>query len=128
MRSYKLYKHTFGREDYLCIKNEKHRTALTKFRISAHTLAIERGRYTRPPTPVENRICKQCTDKKVEDEHHFLLECTKYQTQRDILFQIVSTKCKLFETLSTENKFIYLLSAGIGVAKHVAEFIHENLP
>jgi hypothetical protein len=38
---------------------------LARFRISAHKLEIERGRYTIPKTVVENRICEA-----VEDEEH----------------------------------------------------------
>ena len=41
---------------------------LTKFRISAHNLKIERGRYLR--LPVEERICVLCGG-NVEDEIYF---------------------------------------------------------
>ena len=52
------------------ISNVKLRVALTKFRISAHYLEIERGRYTN--TTREDRICKLCKC-HVETEYHFLL-------------------------------------------------------
>ena len=46
-------------EKYLtAISNVKLRVALTKFRISAHDLEIERVRY--PYTTRENRTCKLC--------------------------------------------------------------------
>ena len=61
------------------------RQALSKFRISAHKLEIERGRYTVPKTPVCSRIRKQCNIGMVEDEIHFLLECPKYSVERNTL-------------------------------------------
>jgi hypothetical protein len=44
---------------------------MTRFRISAHRLAIERLRYTVPPTPAENRLCTHYLNKEVEDEYNF---------------------------------------------------------
>jgi hypothetical protein len=38
-----------------------------------HFLEIERGRYTR--IKKENRICKFCDLKEVEDEFHFFFRC-----------------------------------------------------
>jgi hypothetical protein len=45
---------------------------LTKLKLSAHSLAIETGRYCKPTIPANERFCKACKD-KVEDEHHFLI-------------------------------------------------------
>ena len=42
---------------------------LTKIRISANDLLIERGRYFRPRIPREQRICVQCN--QIENEEHF---------------------------------------------------------
>jgi hypothetical protein len=53
------------------IGNISHRNILTRFRTSNHKFHIETGRYTRPITPVENRICSNCNSKSVEDELHF---------------------------------------------------------
>ena len=39
---------------------------ITKPRISSHHLQIERGRYTRPKTLRENRLCNTC--RVIEDE------------------------------------------------------------
>ena len=46
------------------------RNKLTKIRISAHSLAIETGSYTKPITPSDQRTCKYCKH-LVEDEKHF---------------------------------------------------------
>ena len=127
MRTYKSFKHHFVPEDYLSLKQECHRKALTRFRISAHTLAIERGRYTTPKTPVEQRICKHCPD-KVEDEMHFLMECSKYNEKRKILFDEITKRCNNFIHLDNRGRLIYMLSAGGEIVALVAQFVYENLP
>ena len=60
---------------------EKFRYALTRFRVSAHRLKIEAWRWHKPQkTPLENRNCKLCN--VLEDEMHFLFECTLYRDLR----------------------------------------------
>ena len=69
---YRFFKNNFSlqTETYLnCINNCKFRNALCKFRLSAHSLEIETGRYN--ATPLEQRICKFCTSPHVENEYHF---------------------------------------------------------
>ena len=44
---------------------------------SAHSLAIETGRYNKPFTPAEERYCKYCHN-QVENEKHFPLYCPLY--------------------------------------------------
>ena len=52
LRTYSLFKTDVGLEKFLIeVKNIKARQALTKFRLSNHTLNIERGRYTSPKPP-----------------------------------------------------------------------------
>ena len=41
---------------------------MTKFRISAHDLEFEKGRYKN--LPVNERYCKLCDNSSVEDEVH----------------------------------------------------------
>ena len=56
----------------------KHRRAITKLRLSSHHLNIETGRWRRPnPVPRAERRCRTCD--VVEDEYHFLFECTLYK-------------------------------------------------
>ena len=57
------------------------RNKLTKIRISAHSLVIETGRYTKPVTPSDQRTCKYCKH-LVEDEIHFLFQCPQYSSIR----------------------------------------------
>ena len=53
--TYQLFKKTHEFEPYLHITNSKLRSAIAKFRTSAHSLEIERGRYAKPKSLVENR-------------------------------------------------------------------------
>ena len=127
MRTYCKFKCKFYFEDYLMIKNVKHRTSMTKLRISAHRLAIETGRYCQPVRPLETRTCNHCIN-VIEDEYHFLMECTAYDKQRKILFNKIHSKCEQFIQLNSQDKFLYLLTSGYNVAKEVAVFICDNLP
>ena len=50
---------------------EPHRIVTTRFRLSSHNLAIEKGRWLRKPR--EERICPTCT--VIQDEQHALRDC-----------------------------------------------------
>ena len=58
-----------------CITNRKYRRVISQFRISAHDLEIERGRYN--GIDRSDRICKLCR-RSIEDEFHFVLSCNIY--------------------------------------------------
>ena len=75
-----IYKHLIDRfclQYYLKISMPNCYTMLiTRFRVSAHTLLIEKGRYHN----IERgkRICQMCDMNDVEDEYHFILKCPFY--------------------------------------------------
>jgi hypothetical protein len=76
LSSYCRYKHKFTIEPYLNFLNDKYRIALTKFRLSSHSLAIETGRYQN--IPQHDRKCNLCNLNAIENEYHFLLVCPKF--------------------------------------------------
>ena len=79
LRTYKLLKQNFGNESYLDdIYDKSVSKRFSSFRISAHRLRIERGRYFGEKP--EERLCTICNI--VEDEMHFLCQCHKYASQR----------------------------------------------
>ena len=50
----------------------------------SHRLHIESGRWNRAqPTPRENRLCSICN--VLEDEFHFLFECSLYKDEGSLL-------------------------------------------
>ena len=72
LRTYCLFKSNYIYEPYLDeIRSHTIKKELVKFRISAHKLAIESGRYLRPQVPLNDRLCTFCNDKCVENEMHF---------------------------------------------------------
>ena len=93
----------------------------------AHPLQIERGRYTNPKTPVENRICPCCNTNNVEDELHFLTKCPAYSNQRSSLYNDIAKGNIHFTSLSDEMKMIYMLNSEDATGLIVSKFIYECL-
>ena len=60
---------------------EDKRIIITKWRPSSHNIKIETGRYTKPSTPREERVCSECPS-SVEDEHHVVYHCPLYRSIR----------------------------------------------
>ena len=88
---YNKLKSEFCFEKYLLLTNYKYRNALTRLRISAHNLYVERGRYIRPPISRDNRVCIFCKNNLnilvVEDELHAINDCPLYKNAHLILRQ-----------------------------------------
>ena len=96
-------------EDYLIkIKEFEARVAITRLRISAHMLEVERGRYLMKP--LNERKCKNCSMDEIEDEPHLLLRCSSYEESRNSLFQEICEQLPPFGGMSDHNKFIELMS------------------
>ena len=110
-RLYSTIKISFQMEPYLRqIQNVKHRVALTRLRCSSHHLAIETGRWRKPPVPTEERRCQLC--RIVEDEYHLVVQCARYSNPRaelnNSLFSIlgeefVTFKLNLFNNVLTSQ-------------------------
>ena len=66
----------------LYVQNKNVQQALTRFRVSSHSLLIERGRYSRPIIPRGEAICKFCSLNEIDDEMHFLSKCTFHDSER----------------------------------------------
>ena len=54
------------------------------FRSGALPIVIDTGGYSRPPTPVDDRLCDLCDMGVVENEKHFLLNCPLYIKSLDL--------------------------------------------
>jgi hypothetical protein len=57
-----------------------YRTALCRLRTSSHRLKVETGRWVRPPIEYNDRTCDTCH--VLDDEYHFVLECTLHKDAR----------------------------------------------
>ena len=89
----------------------KFRFLIAKFRTSAHDLEIERGRYTKPKTPVTDRVCKMCDLFVTEDEYHFLMICPHYQKERDESNNVYREEIGEESAESDQEKFIKIVSS-----------------
>ena len=75
------------------------RKLISKIRCSDHHLEIERGRHLK--IDQAKRICTNCGLGAVEDEKHFLIECTTYQGVRE---KYNMHAVSLHDFLNTENQ------------------------
>ena len=77
---YSKVKEDFQVGNYLAMPSFRNRQIISKFLCSNHKLRIETGRHSNIPR--EQRVCELCEANKVEDEHHFILECQAYEEIR----------------------------------------------
>ena len=114
LRTYRLYKSTFKTETYVKLNMRRHqRRILSKFRSCNLPLAIETGRYTKPKTPLQDRICKFCSMNSIEDETHFLIDCDFYNDLRYDLFESASILNENFRHLNSEEKLCFLMDSDV---------------
>ena len=106
LRTYRLYKSEYKPENYVCMNLSKNvRSKLAKLRSSTLPLRIETGRFER--LAVSDRLCKFCDviPANVETEYHFVFECTKYNTERAVLFNHVFNLYPNFLNLEIPEKW-----------------------
>ena len=108
---------------------------MTKFRISAHSLRIQTGRYERKPNKEnklikivrEERRCLYCNNNDVEDEIHFLLKCPLYSIEIEIVMDFIYNDNNQVASLQTNDKFYWLLNdENINIINKLSECILKN--
>ena len=76
LRTYRKYKSVLRKEWYFDLPLPRdHRRILFKLRSCSLPLFVETGRYTKPKTPLNERLCTFCDSSSAEDKTHFLLNC-----------------------------------------------------
>ena len=127
LRTYAGFKLVFGIEPYLkLVKEHKYRIAISRLRCSSHTLAIERRRYERPKPPIEQRVCMACRG-CIENEVHFVTQCDINSDDRRWLESKVSDICRLYITLSDNEKFVFLnTSCDSRILTWYGKFLHKS--
>ena len=107
------------------VKNHKYRHAISKIRCSSHLLQIEKGRHANPKIPIDERLCSSCGI--IEDEFHFVIECTLFDDNRSELFKKIANINQSFLNMNSRTKFIYLLSSNdSGVLTNLGKFIYAS--
>ena len=109
LRTYRLYKSTFQADSYVKFYMSRDQfRILSKFRSCNLPLAIETGHFTKPKTPLKDRICNVCSASSVADETHFLIECEFYNDIRYDLFESASKLYDNFGHFNPEEKKKFL--------------------
>ena len=113
LRTYIKFKFEHSLEEYLFyIPDTMWMKAPSRLRMSSHMLEIERGGHVKPQKlPLEQRICQRCTSNSVDDEIHFLINCSYFATQRTSLLAGSKLLNSEFDSLSNDDKFIYIMSS-----------------
>jgi hypothetical protein len=85
--------------------------SFTKFRLSAHNLPIERGRYVKPKIPRNLRACPYC-NLYIGTEYHTLMECnsTELRTVRDTYLNKIKATCPQLNNLNKQQQFLYIMT------------------
>jgi hypothetical protein len=81
------------------------------YRLSEHSLAIEKGRRRQTWLSREDRLCAHCPQNEVETELHFLTSCPIYDHIRDTYFPAITQTHKELQNISNFDKHPYLLAA-----------------
>ena len=66
------------------------RKTVTRWRLSSHKLKIETGRYSRPYTKRDDRLCKVCN--VIEDESHAIYDCKAHNIIRENYKHLINLK------------------------------------
>ena len=109
LRYYNLYKYEKGNEEYLNYNISRYKRSLfAQFRCGILPLQIEVGRYR--DVPLCDRLCELCEEGSVEDEIHFLCECSCYSDIRCKLFNQALSFDQLFLEKDNFDRFVFLMS------------------
>ncbi len=129
LRNYRVYKNIFHREEYLVQQNVINRKNTSRLRMSCHKLEIEAGRYSsknKIRINSEDRICRNCNIDEIEDECHFICVCSKYQNERDKLFNYMEEYCLDFKDLNGFKKYVAVMSCqDKKIIKTLGEYISK---
>ena len=108
LRTYMLFKSSFGTEDYVNSYLTKYQRSLfAQLRCGVLPIQVEVGRFSN--TPLEMRICKLC-NQECEDEIHFICVCPRYEQERNELFQQVGTGDPTFMLKNSQGQFVCLMT------------------
>lgn len=123
---YTNIKHNFGYENYLTIISDfEQRRKLTQFRISAHRLRIELGRYQ--GILRQDRLCLHCSEGVIEDEKHFLFHCSFFSEDRLHLNKCIYNICPNYKQLQTSEKLLWLLNCEyIDILKSLCFYLSKH--
>ena len=125
MQCYLTLNRQYTIADYLStVTDQQTKRTLTKYRLSEHSLAVEKGRHRKTWLPAEQRLCCHCTLSEPETELHFLTRCGKYEHIRKINFKKFETITNGFLNLSDEEKLPILLGEEPKSSRLAAAYVY----
>ena len=127
LQFYNSIKHNYLQETYIDnVKNIKNRYILSKFRLSNHSLQIEKGRYCNPPLPADQRTCPLCKNSEIENELHFLFHCNTYSKRRELFYNEISDIISNFKEKTELDKVTELFdNNNTQIQNILAKYISE---
>jgi hypothetical protein len=129
LRCYRTFKTAHKPEAYLFeCKNANNRKYFARFRLSAHKLHIETGRYASGSERLspEDRICKYCDTGQCEDEFHFLMKCDLYSIPRQELLNKITNVYPASSSLNDTDKFKFIMSnTNTDIIKCTGKFVSD---
>ena len=125
LRTYAHIKDDINFEEYLVsVRNVHDRIALTRFRLSSHSLMIEKGRHQN--MKLFDRTCPFCPQ-HIENELHFLIQCPTYQHLRKTLLDNVKDTIIGFYYPEDELFLFWFLLRNPVIAHLTARFIKLSM-
>ena len=108
------------------VRNIHFRIALSKLRVSNHSLLIETGRFIQLDR--NKRICPHCLNNTIENELHFLFECSLYEDSRRIFYSKIYETTKIDLThISVSEKIKHLFENSNSTTNfYTANYIYKN--
>ena len=108
LRTYKQFKIEHSLEEYVLHPRHK---ALSKLRMSSHTLEIELGRHVKPQKiQIERRLYQRCMSNSIYDKIHFLISCSFFTTRRNSLLSESKLHNTKFVSLTNDEKFTKIMT------------------
>ena len=105
LRTYCKFKDSFCAESYLTMNiNRKCRSYCAQLRCGILPLRIETGRYGSNYIPEEERVCNICNSGDIENEYHFIFDCSAFNEIRQQLFIKMSVLFTNFQHCDRNNR------------------------
>uniref|UniRef100_A0A671YR74 ribonuclease H n=1 Tax=Sparus aurata TaxID=8175 RepID=A0A671YR74_SPAAU len=105
------------------VTDQNLRKTLTMYRLSDHSLAVEKGRHHQTWLPREDRLCCHCDEGAIETELHFLTQCHKYRHIREEYFPQFEKQCPEFRGLTEREKLPLILGEKKECAVLAAKYV-----
>ena len=107
LRFYASFKSMFKVEKYVQISlSSFERSVLAQIRYGILKLHVETGRFNN--TKLEDRLCQICQQNEIEDEIHFLFDCTAYDAPRNSWIENIYKDCPHFHYFELEDQLKYI--------------------